>query len=92
MARKKALNKDIRVEIKKSLGRYISIFLIVEYVFVVWFDSLLALEKLIYNPKTKPSKAISPIPTTFQSKIFVLKNLFTNFIYILLYSYFFKNN
>ena len=29
MARKKALNKDIRVEIKKSLGRYISIFLIV---------------------------------------------------------------
>ena len=26
MARKKALNKDIRVEIKKSLGRYISIF------------------------------------------------------------------
>ena len=28
MARKKALNKDIRVEIKKSLGRYISIFLI----------------------------------------------------------------
>ena len=29
MARKKALNKDIQVEIKKSLGRYISIFLIV---------------------------------------------------------------
>ena len=48
--------------------------------------------KHIYNPKTKPSKAISPIPTTFQSKIFVLKNLFTNFIYILLYSYFLKNN
>ena len=31
MARKKALNKDIRVEMKKSIGRYISIFLIVEF-------------------------------------------------------------
>ena len=40
MARKKALNKDILVDIKKSLGRYISIFLIVELV-VSFFSGLL---------------------------------------------------
>lgn len=41
--RKKALNKDIRMEIKKSLGRYISIFLIVA-LGVSFFSGLRATE------------------------------------------------
>ena len=75
MARKKALNKDIRVEIKKSLGRYISIFLIVA-LGVSFFSGLRSTESdMRYTGDTVVPFLFSTMVITF----FPIIQIFTRF-------------